>query len=110
MWYGLMHADYNSLFDSFDPLVLALYMEEFIIPRSLEQLMLWCKKILTSEVDMKDVGAWQVADEVFLVQGIYTLNILKRFQSAEGSSDPGLYFFKFIDGPHGDEVPSRGEV
>jgi hypothetical protein len=36
-------ADFNSLFDSSDPLIV-LYTNEFIIARSIEQLMLWCKK------------------------------------------------------------------
>jgi hypothetical protein len=46
---------------------------------------MWCEKILTHEVDMKDIRGSQVANEVFLVIWIYTLKILKRFQSKKGA-------------------------
>jgi len=72
--------------------------------------MLCCKKILTSEVDIEDEGGWQVANEVFLVQGIQTLKILKRLHGTEGRSDPELYFFRFTDGQRDDEAPRKGEV
>jgi hypothetical protein len=72
--------------------------------------MMWCEKILTSEDGMKDKGGWQVVDAVFLVQKVFTLKILKRVQSTEGSSDPDSCFFRFIDGQLFDQAPSRGEI
>jgi hypothetical protein len=71
-------ADFNSLFDRSDPLIVALYTNDFIIAGSLEQLMFWCKKILTSETEMKDKAGWQV-DEVFFVQ-----RILMKFSLYKG--------------------------
>jgi hypothetical protein len=76
-------ADSNLyfLFDKFDLLVLVLYVDDLIITRNSNQLILWCKKKLASEFDMKDIGllhyflgleVWQVAGEVFLGQGKYT--------------------------------------
>lgn len=92
--YGLMHPP----------------QDEFIIAGNLKHLMFWCKQILTSEVDMKNVGGWQVTDEVFLVQGIYILNILKIFQSIEGGNDPGICFFKFPVGQQFEQTISRGDI
>lgn len=76
-------ADFNSLFDRFDILVLSLYRGEFIVARSFEQFMMWCENILTNEYLMKDKGGWQVADAVFLVQIFFTLKILKRVQTSK---------------------------
>jgi hypothetical protein len=53
-----LSVDVNYLFDRSDTVVLALYIDEFIIAGNLEQFMLWCGKSLTSEVDMKDKGGW----------------------------------------------------
>jgi len=92
-------AHFNLLFDRFDTLVLALYTNKFIIVESYKQFMMWCEKILTSEDGMEDKGGWQVIDAVFLVQKVFTLNILKRVQSIEETSDPNSNFFKFVDGP-----------
>jgi hypothetical protein len=103
-------ADFNLLFDRSDTLVVALYTDEFIIAGTPKKFMLWCEKILTSEDGMKDKVGWQVFDAVFLVQNIFTLKILKRVQSTEGSSDPDSCFFRFIDGQMFDQAPSRGEI
>jgi hypothetical protein len=46
-------SDFNSLFDRSNTLVLALYTDEFIIAGNLEQFMMWCETMLTSEDDMK---------------------------------------------------------
>jgi len=43
--------------------------DEFLIVGSSEQLMLWCENQISREIDMKDIGVWQVLDEVFLEQG-----------------------------------------
>lgn len=72
-----------------------------------EQLIMWCEKNLALDIDMR---GWQVANEVFLEQGKYTLNILKRFQSLDCFSGRGLCSFKFMGDQHYDEAPSRGEA
>jgi hypothetical protein len=102
--------DFNSLFDRSDRLVLALYTNEFIIAGSSKQFMMWCEKILTNEDCMKDKGGWQVVDAVFLVEKVFTLKILKRAQSTEGSNDLDSCFFKFIDGQLFDQAPRKGEI
>jgi hypothetical protein len=55
---------YLWFLNRYDPLVFVLYIDEFSIVGSLELLMLWCENNLAHEVDMKDVGGWQVVDEV----------------------------------------------
>ena len=53
-----------------------------------EKLINGCKRELTSEFEMKDLGlmhyflgieVWQRPDEIFLSQGKYTVDILQRF-------------------------------
>jgi hypothetical protein len=53
-----------------------------------ESLIAWCKHELASEFEMKDLGmmhyflgleVWQRTDEIFLSQGKYTVEILRRF-------------------------------
>ena len=53
-----------------------------------ENLIVECKRELTSEFEMKDLGLmhyflcldiWQRNDEIFLSQGKYTVDILQRF-------------------------------
>jgi hypothetical protein len=73
-----------------DLLVLVLYVDDLILTGSLEKIIAVCKVVLAEEFDMKDIGkwthalflgleVWQGAGEVFLGQGIYTVEILKRF-------------------------------
>jgi hypothetical protein len=103
-------VDFNLwFFDRFAALVLFLNVDEFIIVGSFEQLMLWCKKKLAHKFDMKAVGVWQVANEVFLEQGDYTLNILKRFQIIEGSNGLDLHSFRFTGGKHYDKALVEGK-
>ena len=54
-----------------------------------------CKKRLAAEFEMKDLGmmhyflgleVWQHSDEIFLNQGKYTVEILKRFGMLDGKS------------------------
>jgi hypothetical protein len=68
---------------------LVLYVDDLIITGNSNQLILWWKKELANEVDIKDIDFlhyffrtkdWQVAGEVFYGQGRYTLEALKRFQ------------------------------
>ena len=60
-----------------------------------EKLILWCKKKLASEFEMKDLGlmhyflrleVWQRQKEIFLSQGKYTINKLKRFGTLDCKS------------------------
>ena len=53
-----------------------------------EKLNDWCKRELTSEFEMKDLGlmhyflgleVWQRSDEIFLSQGKYNVEFLKKF-------------------------------
>lgn len=68
---------------------MVLYVDDLILTGSSEKLIAWCKKKLASEFAMKDVSfmhyflgleVWQGTGEVFLGQGKYTAEILKRFQ------------------------------
>ena len=63
--------------------------------------------ILIEQRRCNNVREWWVVDEVFLEQGMHTLNILKRFQSIEGSSGLRLYFFRFTHGQCDDVSLSR---
>ena len=70
-----------------EPLILVLYVDDLFLTRN-EKLIIWCKKKLASEFEMKDLGlmhyflgleVWQRQKETFLGQGKYTIDILKRF-------------------------------
>jgi hypothetical protein len=65
-----------------------LYVDDIIITMNSYQFILWCKKKLSNEFDMKHVGllhcfleldVCQVAHEFFPRQGKYTMEILKIF-------------------------------
>ena len=60
-----------------------------------EKFIEWCKKKLASEFEMKDLGlmhyflgleVWQRQKEIFLSQGKYTIDILKRFEMLDCKS------------------------
>jgi hypothetical protein len=62
-----------------------------------ESLIVECKRALTSEFEMKDLGmmhyflgleVWQRTDEIFLSQGKYTVEILKKFGMIDCKSMP----------------------
>jgi hypothetical protein len=66
---------------------LVLYVDELFLAGS-ESLIVECKQALTSEFGMNDLGmmhyflgleVWQRTDEIFLIQGKYTVKILKNF-------------------------------
>jgi hypothetical protein len=66
---------------------LILYVDDLFLTGE-EQLIARCKRELTSEFEMKDIGfmhyflgleVWQRLDEIFLSQGKYTVDILRRF-------------------------------
>jgi hypothetical protein len=66
------------------PMILLLYVDDLFITGE-ESLIIQCKKELSFEFDMKDIGlmhyylgleVWQKCGEVFLGQGKYTIKIL----------------------------------
>ena len=68
-------------------MILLLYVEDLFLTRK-EKLINGCKKNLATEFEMKDLGmmhyflvleVWQFLDEIFLNQGKYSVEILKRF-------------------------------
>ena len=68
-------------------MILLLYVEDLFLTGK-ENLISECKKKLAVEFEMKDLGTmhyflglevWQFRDEIFLNQGKYTVEILKRF-------------------------------
>jgi hypothetical protein len=68
-------------------LILVLYVDELFLI-GLESLIVEWERALDSEFDMKDLGmmhyvlgpeVWQRTDEIFLSQGKYTMEILKKF-------------------------------
>ena len=82
-------ADSNLYFKVIngDALILVLYVDDLILTRE-DHLILECKKELTFEFEMKDLGlmhyflgleVWQKPNEMILSQGKYTIDILKRF-------------------------------
>ena len=71
-----------------EPLILVLYVDDLFLTGS-SRLITDCKKNLVEEFDMKELGqmhyflglkVWQQNGEIFLGQGRYTTDILKRFQ------------------------------
>jgi hypothetical protein len=77
-------------------LILVLYVDDLFLTDS-ERLIVECKRALTSEFEMKDLGmmhyflgleVWQQTDEIFLSQGKYTVEILKKFGMIDCKSMP----------------------
>ena len=71
-----------------EPLILVLYVDDLFLTGS-SRLIGDCKKKLATEFDMKDLGrmhyflgleVWQQKGEIFLGQGRYATEILKRFR------------------------------
>ena len=69
-----------------------------------EKLIEWCKQQLASEFEMKDLGLMhyflglevcQLKDEIFLSQGRYTIDILRRFGMMDCKSML-LIFYKLM--------------
>jgi hypothetical protein len=84
-------ADFNLyyLVDDSNLLVSVMYVDNIILPRSSEKLITRCKAKLAREFDLKGIDlmhyflgleGWQSPSEIFLGQGKYAVNILKRFQ------------------------------
>ena len=71
-----------------DPLILLLYVDDLFITGA-EHLIAHCKRDLASEYEMTDIGlmhdylgmeVWQEPGHIFLRQGKYAVDILKRFR------------------------------
>ena len=74
--------------DKYGLLALSLYADDLIPTRNLNHLIIWCKKELASEFEMKAISqlhyffglkVWQAAGEFFLGQGKYALEFWKYF-------------------------------
>jgi hypothetical protein len=86
-------ADSNIYFKIMDnePVILVLYVDDLFLTGE-ENLISECKKRLATEIEMKDLGlmhyflgleVWQSPERIFLNQGKYTVEILKRFDMLE---------------------------
>jgi hypothetical protein len=71
-----------------ESLILVLYVDDLFLIDT-ERLIVECKYALASEFEMKDLGmmhyflgleVWQRTDEIFLSQGKYTVEKLKKFE------------------------------
>jgi hypothetical protein len=82
-------ADANLYYKIVDgeSMILILYVDDLFLTEA-EHLITWCKHELASEFEMKDLRmmhyflgleVWQRTDEIFLSQGKYTVEILRRF-------------------------------
>jgi hypothetical protein len=74
-----------------EQVILLLYVDDLFLTGE-EKLITECKKRLASEFEMKDLGlmhyflgfeVWQSPERIFLNQGKYTVEILKRFDMLE---------------------------
>jgi hypothetical protein len=101
-------ADSNLYYKVVDgqSLILVLYMDDLFLTGA-EKFIEWCKQQLASEFEMKDLGlmhyflglevwqpqeimhqskVWQRKDDIFLSQGRYTIDILRRFMMMDCKS------------------------
>jgi hypothetical protein len=89
---GFMRSEANSnlyyILVGEDPLILILYVDNIFLIGS-ENLIKGCKKDLSSEFEMKDIGlmhyflgleVWQMEGQIFSGQGKYAADILRRFE------------------------------
>jgi hypothetical protein len=90
------NADSNLYFKIMndEAVILLLYVDDLFLTEE-EKLIIECKKRLASEFEMKDFGlmhyflgleVWQSPEKIFLNQGKYTIEILKRFDMLECKS------------------------
>jgi hypothetical protein len=82
--------------DGNECLILVLYVDDLFLTSS-EGLFDECKQALTTKFEMKDLGlmhyflgleVWKRTHEIFLSQGKYTMEILKKFNMTECKSMP----------------------
>jgi hypothetical protein len=89
-------ADSNLYFKIMEnePIILLLYVDDLFLTRE-ENIIAECKHRLAIEFEMKDLGlmhyflcleVWQSPERIFLNQGKYTVEILKRFNMLECKS------------------------
>jgi hypothetical protein len=89
-------ANYNLYFKVMndEPVILLLYVDDLFLTGE-EKLIIECKKRLASEFKMKFLGlmhyflgleVWQSPERIFLNQGKYAVEILKRFDMLECKS------------------------
>jgi hypothetical protein len=89
-------ADSNLYFKVMndEPAILLLYVDDLFLTGE-EKLITDCKKKLAAEFEMKDLGlmhyflgleVWQSPERIFLNQGKYAVEILKRFDMLESKS------------------------
>jgi len=89
-------ADSNLYFKVLNgfPVILILYIDDLFLTGN-EKLIAGCKEELSKEFEMKDIGlmhyflgleVWQRDGEIFLNQGKYTVEILKRFRMMDCKS------------------------
>ena len=97
-----------------EPLILVLYVNDLFLTRS-SRLIGDCKKNLAAEFDMKDLGrmhhflgleVWQQKGEIFLGQGRYAIEILKRFgmEDCRPMATPMIANWKKIDASEDKDV------
>jgi transposase InsO family protein len=100
-----------------EPLILVLYVDDLILTGA-EKLIAGCKSDLASEFEMKDIGlmhyflgleVWQRSGEIFLGQGKYTLEILKRFRMEDSRpmATPMVTNLKKVDSSDSELADSR---
>jgi hypothetical protein len=74
-----------------EPVIFLLYVDDLFLNRE-EKFITKCKKKLASEFEMKELGlmnyflgreVWQSLERIFLNQGKYVVEILKRFDMLE---------------------------
>jgi hypothetical protein len=91
-------ADPNLYYKVVDggPVILLLYVDDMFLTGD-EKLITESKRKLTTEFKMKDLGmmhyflgleVWQKLDKIFLSQGKYVVEILKRFEMMDCKSMP----------------------
>jgi hypothetical protein len=77
-----------------EPVILLLYVDDLFLTGE-EKLIIECKTRLASEFEMKDLGlmhyflgleVWQSPERIFLNQGKYAIEILRRFDMLECKS------------------------
>ena len=90
-------------------LILVLYVDDLFLIGSLG-LIVDCKRNLAEEFEMKDLGlmhyflgmeVWQTDGEIFLGQGKYCIEILKRFgmEECKAMSTPMIMNWRKVDNP-----------
>jgi hypothetical protein len=93
-------ADYNLYYKVVDGglVILMLYVDDLFLIGD-EKLIVECKRELTAEFKTKDLGmmhyflgleVWQKPDEIFLCQGKYVVEILKKFIMMDCKTMPTL--------------------